>query len=179
MNTAKQWIEKGYEHFAYVGPINFSIKKISEENNLSRTTFNYHFVSQEEYIKELLAAHIEVHREFLEAAKKEVKQYIPDLHILISKFPIGIRFHLQLFNHRYNDEFDRVYKSCNKLADDEFIIQRFIEYYKLQLTTKEAANIHEIITDAWYSSLNTDDISVDALILKAEGIMKSMMPLFT
>jgi len=79
MTTAEECIEKGYEHFAMVGPINFSVKKISEENNLSRTIFNYHFSSQEDFFAELLLAHEYNLDKFLVEARTTVKQYTPDL----------------------------------------------------------------------------------------------------
>jgi len=59
MTIAEEWIEKGYDHFAMVGPINFTVKKVSEKYNLSRTTFNYHFASPEDFFKELLGVHIQ------------------------------------------------------------------------------------------------------------------------
>lgn len=177
MNTVDAWIEKGYEHFALVGPINFSVKKISEVNNLSRTTFNYHFGSQKEFIDELLAAHQEFTKIFVNEAKTTVKKYIPDLHILLNKFETGVRFQLQLFNHRYNPEFDRIFRLCNKQSSDNFLVERFVDYYQLTLTIDQATKIHDIVVESWYSRLNINEITVATMIESTNNLMDTLIPL--
>jgi len=176
MTTAEEWIEKGYEHFAMVGPINFSVKKISEQNNISRTTFNYHFASQEDFFAELLVTHEQILGKVLVDAKTAVKHYVPDILVLANQYSIFIRFQLQLFNHRFNPEFDRVYKLCVRLTSEEFSTNRFIDYYELKITKKQATDIHEILIDAWFSRLNEDDITLEAMMRNTESIMESLRP---
>lgn len=171
---AQAWILKGYEHFAKVGPINFSVKKVSEENKISRTTFNYHFKSQDEFFDQLYSIHLDYNKSIIEQAKQHIKQYNPDLYTVLYQYPIQLQFQLQLFNHRFYPEIDKKYMSCIKLYTDNFFIRSFTDHYNLEVSLADAQDIHEVFFDVWYSRLNICGIALKPMIDNANNIVNSM-----
>lgn len=177
MDTHEFWIEKGYEHFALHGPDRLSIKLIAQEHNIARTSFNYYFSSKEEFCDELIEKHYELVNEFCDRGKLHCKKYLPDLHVLILTFPIGLKFMKQLFNYRDNDKFNEVFVKCNEMVETKFALSLFKDYYKLPLADKEAALLHGSLTDAWYSRLDIHDLALEKLTKSAEEIMQTILAL--
>lgn len=177
MDTRELWIEKGYEHFGLYGPDGLSIKLIAEENNIARTSFNYYFLNKEEFCDELIEKHYDLVNQYCDEGKLHCKKYIPDLHMLILTFPIGLKFMKQLFNHRHNVKFNEVYMKSNQLGNRQFTLPLFIDYYKLPLEVKEAALLHGSLTDAWYSRLDINDLTLEKLISSTEEIMETILAL--
>lgn len=57
-NSTKQtWIKMGYEHFAFYGPQNLSINKISKEIGSPRASFYHYFGDIDIFTEELLNMH--------------------------------------------------------------------------------------------------------------------------
>ena len=174
MKTRQLWIEKGYEHFGLYGPEMFSIKKIAKELSIARTSFNYHFKSKDKFIDDLLSQHCELHSQFIEAGKIHCKKYVPDLHQLLLAFPVGLKFHKQLFNHSHISKYQQVFKKCNEISAKEFVIRLFIDYYKLPLNYEDASQLHESLEDTWYSRLDINDLSLEKLVGSTEEIMRAL-----
>jgi AcrR family transcriptional regulator len=177
IKTLDLWIEKGYEHFGLNGPEKLSIKRIAEENGVSRTTFNYYFKSQEEFIDELLKHHCDLHKVFCAYGKANCKNYLPDLHQLILQFPAGVMFHKQLFNHQASQKYREVFQNCNKISAQEFVVQLFINYYNLPLSFEDASSLHESLTETWYSRLDVECMQLRTLIGMTEEIMEPILHL--
>ncbi|MFD1314055.1 TetR/AcrR family transcriptional regulator [Namhaeicola litoreus] len=177
MDTLNFWIEKGYEHFGLFGPEKLSIKRIAEDNAVSRTTFHYYFKSQEEFIDELLRYHCDLHKVFCEYGKANCKNYIPDLHEMIVHFSLGFKFHKQLFNHQNIQKYREVFQNCNKISGREFVVQMFINHYNLPLTFEDACSLHESLTETWYSRLDLENMELSHLIRLTDEIMEPLLHL--
>ena len=177
MDTRELWIEKGYEHFALYGPDKLSIKLIAQEHDIARTSFNYYFLNKEEFCDELIEKHYDLVNQYCDAGELHCKKYVPDLHMLILTFPIGLKFMKQLFNHRHNVKFNEVYSRCNQICDNKFVLRLFIDYYKLPLSVNEAALLHGSLTDTWYSRLDIYDLTLEKLISSTEEIIQTILAL--
>lgn len=177
METRELWIEKGYEHFGLYGPEKLSIKSIAEEHGISRTSFNYYFLNKEEFCSELIEKHYDLVIQFCDAGKLNCENYIPDIYKLILLFPNSLKFMKQLFNHRDNIKFNEVFVKCNDMVEYKFALRLFIDYFELPLSTKEAAPLHKLLTDSWYSRLDINDLSLEKLIQSTEEIMQSILTL--
>lgn len=177
MDTRDLWIEKGYEHFGLYGPNSLSIKLIAQELDIARTSFNYYFLDKEEFCGELIEKHYDLVNQYCDAGQLHCKKYVPDLHMLILNFPIGLKFQKQLFNHRDIAKFNEVYMKCNEMGDHKFALRLFMDYYKLPLTDKEAALLHGSLTDTWYSRLDINDLTLEKLIDATEEIMQTILKL--
>ena len=177
MGTRELWIEKGYEHFGLYGPEKLSIKLIAQEHSIARTSFNYYFSNKEEFCNELIDKHYDLINQFCDAGKLHCKKYLPDLYVLILAFPTGLKFMKQLFNHRENVEFNEVFVKCNKMVEHQFALQLFINYFKLPLSAKEAAPLHKLLTDTWYSRMDINDLTLEKLTDTTEEIMQSILTL--
>lgn len=175
---AQAWILKGYEHFAEVGPIKFSVKRVSEENQFSRTTFNYHFKNQNEFFEQLFSLHIDYSKSIIDHVKKCTNQYSPDVFELLYQYPFQLKFQLQLFNHRFLPELNSVLTSSNNIYSDEFMIKSFRKQYNLNASFKEIQEVHSIFIDTWYSRLNTQGTELAAMIDTADNIIVSIFPFF-
>ena len=171
------WIEKGYEHFGLYGPDKLGIKLIAEECGIARTSFNYYFSNKEEFFSELIDKHYDLLNQYCDAGKLHCKKYLPDLHQLALSFPTGIKFQKQLFSHRHIVKYNEVYNECNEISGREFILRLFIDYYELPLSIAEAAQLHESLTDAWYSRLDVDQMTLKKLVRSSEEIMKGLLVL--
>lgn len=177
MDTRDLWIEKGYEHFGLYGPDGLSIKLIAQEHNIARTSFNYYFLNKEEFCDDLIHKHYDLVNQYCEAGKLHCKKYLPDVLMLVLAFPIGLKFQKQLFNHRHNEKFNEVYIKCNEMGDHEFALRLYIDYYDLPLCVEDAAKLHGLLIDAWYSRLDIHDMVLEKLIWTAEEIMQSILAL--
>lgn len=177
MDTKKIWIEKGYELFALQGPKSLSINKVAKEINQTRTSFYYYFNDLNDFIDELIRMHLELFEIYLERGKKECKQYLPDIHKLLSEFSIGLRFHKQLFNNRNNPLYDFIYLQCNERSADTFAIDLFKKYYELDTNKSTLKLLHESLLDAWFSKLNSNDINVENMVKLTNDIMESILVL--
>lgn len=62
---------------------------------------------------------------------------------LIRKFITGVRIQMQLFNHRYNPRFDRIYRFSNKNLSDTFTVEIFVEHYSLKLTVNQSTKTQD------------------------------------
>ena len=174
MKTRQLWIEKGYEHFGLYGPEILSIKKIAKELSIARTSFNYHFKNKDKFIDDLLSYHCDLHSQFIEAGKMHCKKYIPDLHKLLLAFPVGLKFHKQLFNHMHIAKYQDAFIKCNEISDKEFVVRLFIDYYNLPLNDKDASQIHESLVETWYSRLDINDLTLEKLVESTEEIMRAL-----
>ena len=177
MDTRELWIEKGYEHFGLYGPDRLSIRLIADELEIARTSFNYYFLDKEEFCDELIEKHYNLVIQYCDAGKLHCKKYVPDLHMLILTFPIGLKFQKQLFNHRHNVKFNEVYVKCNEMGDQQFALRLFIDYFKLPLADKDAALLHGLMMDSWYSRLDINDMTLEKLISSTEEIMQTILAL--
>lgn len=177
MDTRDLWIEKGYEHFGLYGPNSLSIKLIAQELDIARTSFNYYFLDKEEFCDELIEKHYDLVNQYCDAGKLYCNKYVPDVHELILSFPNGLKFQKQLFNHRHIEKFNKVYVKCNEIGDQQFVIQLFIDYFKLPLSVEEAKQLHGALLDTWYSRLDINDLALEKLIGSTEEIMQTILKL--
>lgn len=180
MNTLDKWIEKGYEHFGLYGPEKLSVKQMAEEAAVSRTSFNYYFKNKDEFINELLIYHLDINTKFCAAAKVYCKNYLPDIHEIVLMYPVGFKFHKQLFNYRKVSKFNDAFININKISAREFVVQLFIDYYKLPMDFEDACELHEVLLSAWYSRLDFNDsntFNLHYLVNSTEEIMAPILKL--
>ena len=180
MNTVNKWIEIGYEHFGLYGAENLNVKQMAKEASISRTSFNYYFKNKDEFINELLMYHLDLNTKYCGAAKAYCKNYLPDLHKMVLMYPIGYKFHKQLFNYRTISKYNDVFITCNKISAKEFVVQLFIDHYKLQITFEDAFKLHEALLTTWYSRIDFNDSNVfnlDYLVNTTDEIMTPLLKL--
>ena len=177
MNTVDKWIEKGYEHFGLYGPENLNVKQMAYEVSISRTSFNYSFKNKDEFINELLIHHLDLNAKYCEAAKVNCKNYLPDIHKMVLLFPTGFQFHKQLFNYRTISKFNETFITCNEISAREFVVQLFIDHYKLPLAFEDAFQLHESLLATWYSKIDFNDLNLDNLVNTTEEIMTPLLKL--
>jgi len=175
MEVKEIWLEKGYELFAMFGPNILTINKVAKEINQTRTNFYYYFNDLNDFIDELIRMHLKLFEIYLERGKKECKKYLPDIHKLLSEFPMGLRFHKQLFNNRSNPLYNFTYLQCNEKSADTFAIDLFKKYYELDTDKSTLKLIHESLLDAWFSKLNVNDITVENMVKLTNDIMESIL----
>lgn len=174
MKTKQKWLDLAYKHFAAYGPEKLSLKRISEEIDVPRTTFYHYFADKEDLVQELLGIFMDQAEMFVEEGHNTCKQLIPDLHILLHKYASGLKFCRQLFLNRYNPVFNMVYMNVNKKSN-EFIIPLFIEYYNFNIPYQTAEQLWDSLTDTWYSRLNPDDLSPSTMSQLTEEIMHTIL----
>ena len=177
MDSKEIWLEKGYELFAVHGPKYLSINKIAKEIAQTRTSFYYYFNDLMDFINELIQMHLKFFEIYLERGKKECKQYLPDIHKLLSEFSMGLRFHKQLFNNRNNPLYNFTYMRCNEKSADTFAIDLFKKYYKLDTDISTLKLIHESLLDAWFSRLDSNHLTVESMVKLTDEIMESILVL--
>jgi len=175
MDTKKIWLEKGYELFALLGPHTITINKIAKEINQTRTSFYYYFNNLADFNNELIHIHVNLHDEYVNRGKKVCKQYRPDIFQLISEFPLGLKFHRQLFNHRSNPLYNFTYMRCNEKSAETFVIELFKKYYKLDTDKSTLKLIHESLLDAWFSRLDINNLSAENIMKISDDIMESIL----
>jgi AcrR family transcriptional regulator len=173
-NNKRKWLEGAYQHFADEGPEKLNIKKISEITGLPRTNFYYHFPDTEDLISQLLNLHLDISKQYEKELRKNLHQFIPDLHRILISFKTGIKFHWQLFKYRNDGRFGYVYNSLNS-SSAEFILPSFREYYELTVSDPALEALWRTLTDSWYAQLDFDVFTAESLAGLSDGIMQSIL----
>lgn len=177
MKTIKsktKWIQAGYFLFAEVGPKNISIKRLAKIADLPRTNFYYHFKDNDELIDEIIKLHIAVAEEYLMVIKDELKCFLPDLHIISVRYPIGLKFVKQLFLNRQIKKYNVLYIKLNKMPIP-IIIPKMLKHYNLKIDYHIAENLWVTVLDTWFSQLDVDNISLENLSQSTDRIMKTVI----
>ena len=171
----QKWIEKGYEHFALFGPENLSINKLSKEIGSSRATFYHHFGDIEIFIEELLNMHWQICQQFSSVGAEKCKRLIPDLYKLLEQYPLPLQFHKQLFLNRHIPAFNFLFIKVYNAHANAFILTLFSEQFGLRQTKENINNLWLTVGEAWYSRLNTNDMSAEKMQLLAVDIMNTVL----
>ena len=174
ITSRNKWIEVGYFLFAENGPQNFSIKKLSEIAGLPRTNFYYHFNDYNELFEEIIKLHFGVTDEYLRIITDELKNFLPDLHIISVRYPLGLKFVKQLFLNRDTKKYNELYIELNHMTFP-VIIPKMLEYYNLKIDYHIAKNLWVTVLDTWYSQLDVDNINLENLCQSTDRIMKTVI----
>jgi len=172
--TRQLWIEKGYEHFALYGPKNLSINKLSKTTGSSRASFYHHFGDIDVFVDELLAKHWHFVEILKSSGREKCKRLFPDLYNLLAHNPLPLQFSLQLFHNRSNPEFNFVFiKSFEEFAKS-FALELFKKHFGLLQSEREVYLLWLTLSEAWYSRLDTNDLTSETLQKHAEEILQNL-----
>jgi AcrR family transcriptional regulator len=174
ISTRERWLETGYRHFAEDGPNQLSINQLSREVGASRASFYHHFGDIEIFTAELLEMHQKVCTHFDLEAKKSCKNLVPDLYSVLARYPLGLRFNLQLFHHRDVPAFNYLFSKTFKASAHLFILDLFVRHFELDTHSEDLYNLWLTLGESWYSRLNPDDLSEEALLKHSTEILDTM-----
>ncbi|UBM62385.1 TetR/AcrR family transcriptional regulator [Candidatus Sulfidibacterium hydrothermale] len=153
-DTYNGWITKGYEYFAEVGPIQFSVKELSKRTGFSRTSFHYYFNSKEEYFDVLLDYHFENVIRFNFEVKNHKNLRPEDFAVYLDEYSTGVRFHQKLFNHRKLDRFNRAYIKGHEINIEYGLLEWVMKIFGLHLPHEKAKKVYYIFTDVLNTRYN-------------------------
>ncbi len=174
-DAKKKWIECGYRQFALCGPDSLSIKKISEELKVARTSFYHHFVDIDLFIDDLLSYHWKIVEHFNELGAQYCRQLIPDIYLALEKFPVELQFNLQLFHHRNDPRFNYIFTRSYYSTAKAFALQLFIDRYNLTQPWDEVYRLWLAVGETWYSRLDPNDLSAATMQKHSEEILAAVM----
>lgn len=169
-----KWLETAYYLFAEVGPDNLNVLSLSEACGLSRSNFYYHFPDKEYLIDQLLKMHLESSENYKIDIKENLHSFLPDIHKIVVSYKLGIKFHWQLFRNRHTLKYNHVYLTLNNITG-VLIIPKFVSYYKLNASAPVVKSLWDTLTDSWYSRVDFDNFTVDALCAISEETMLAIL----
>lgn len=172
-SSRDKWLNEGYRQFAEFGPDNFSINQISKEIGASRASFYHHFGDSEVFTDELLALHWEICTKFNQDAVVRCQELVPDLYNELAKHPLALKFNIQLFHHRNVPGFNYIFSRSFRSSAEAFALRLFAKHLDFKVRKGELLNLWITLGEAWYSRLDPDDLTPEALINHAEDIMQS------
>ena len=173
MNSKTKWLEIAYYTFAEYGPKGLAINRLANDAGLTRSNFYYHFSNKDDLIKQLLDLHEQSVEEYLKILKAEMINFLPDLHVIIMRHTVGLKFHRQLFLNQIEPLFGNTYRDLNKKANP-LIIPKLLSYYKFEIPYSFAENLWIAVLDTWYSRLDINQLSVAYMCQLTESIMKTV-----
>ena len=171
----QKWIEKENEHFAFYGPDNLSINKLSKEIGSPRASFYHHFGDIEIFIIKLLDIHWQICQKFDSAGAQECKKFFPDLYLLIEQYPIPLQFSRQLFLNRNNPAFNYLFLRAYNASARAFILKLFAAQFGLHQNDEDTYNLWLTVGESWYSRLDINNLSAEKMQKLAENIMNSVL----
>ncbi|NOX84946.1 MAG: TetR/AcrR family transcriptional regulator [Chlorobi bacterium] len=175
-NRTKQlWIEKGYEHFAFYGPKNISINKISKEIGSPRASFYHFFGDIDVFIEELLERHWQISLQFSASGAPVCRKLFPDLYLLMEQYPLPLQFNRQLFLNRINPAFNYLFLKIYSSHAKAFVLKLFSEQFGLHHNDEDTYNLWLTVGETWYSRLDPEDLSAVKMQQLAEDIMNSIL----
>jgi len=172
--SKQKWIETGYAYFAEYGPENLSINQISKDLGTSRASFYHHFGEIELFIQDLLSKHWQVCEQFNLAGKTKCKKLFPDMYKLLAKYPVELRFNLQVFRHRHIADFNFIFLKSYEATASDFGLKLFADHFQLNARENDLYNLWLTVGEAWYSRLDPNDLSEKALRKHAVEILDSV-----
>jgi len=173
--SRQKWIEKGYEHFAFYGPDNLSVNKLSKEIGSPRASFYHHFGDIEVFIEELLDMHWQINQQFCSIGSQECKKLFPDLYLLLEQYPVPLKFSRQLFINRNNPAYNYLFMKTYNASAKAFILKLFSEQFGLHHIDEATYNLWLTVGESWYSRLNPNNLSAVKMQQLAEEIMNSVL----
>ena len=157
-----------------VGPEKMSINQIGKEIGASRSSFYHHFGDLEFFLDELLVTHYEICQEFDRQAHMNCQKLMPDLYRELAKYPVSLRFHIQLFRHRNRPRFNYLFMKSFESSATSFALKLFADHLQLNLDEKKLYPLWLTLGEAWYSRLDPDDISPSTLQHHATEVLKAI-----
>ena len=173
--SKQKWIEKGYEHFAFYGPDNLSINKLSKEIGSPRASFYHHFGDIEIFIIKLLDIHWQISQKFDSVGAQECKTFFPDLYLLLEQYPIPLKFSKQLFLNRNIPAFNYLFMRTYNASARAFILKLFSEQFGLHFAYEDIYNLWLTVGESWYSRLDPNNLSALKMQQLADKIMNSVL----
>jgi hypothetical protein len=87
-------------------------------------------------------------------------------------------FHYQLLKHKDNAVFYDVYKNLNATSFT-ILLPHVKPLFQANSADRDIVNFFNILTDTWYTRLDTKNLSVDHMIELATDILGSTLGLYT
>ena len=174
MDTREKWLKKAYEHFAEYGPEALRVQKIASELDVPRTTFYHHFYDLEDLVSQLLQRYLADVDYIIQIHRGQIKQLIPDLHIILAQHPWNLKFGRQLFLNRYNPVHNMIFLTAREKVN-KVTIPLFIDYYHFNIPYSIAEDLWNSLSESWYSRLDPNDLSADSMQKLTEEIMETVM----
>ncbi len=171
----QKWFEKGYEHFAFYGPKNLSINKLSQEIGSPRASFYHHFGDMQTFINELLDMHWQISQKFDSIGAQECKKFFPDLYLLLEQYPIPLKFSRQLFINRNNPVYNYLFVKTYYASAKAFVLKLFSKQFDLHHRDEDTYNLWLTVGESWYSRLDPNNLSAVKMQQLAEEIMNSVL----
>ncbi len=154
-NTYDKWIAEGYDYFAVVGPVKFSIKALSEKTGLSRTSFHYYFSSKEEFFDLLIEEHYHQVTQFNLAIRERKIVSPEDLGKLLNEYAVGVRFQYRLFLFRHIDRYNQAYVKGHEINLRNGLMEWLMNQLGVSLPLDQARRVYYMLTDVFYTRLNS------------------------
>lgn len=173
--TKQEWLELGYKQFAEVGPDQMSIKRLSKDLGASRASFYNYFGDLDLFIDELLTMHWKIAVNFSKEGKATCSQLFPDLYDALAKYPIPLQFNIQLFRHRHVPAYNFLFIKTYEDSARAFLIKLFAREFNLSRPESEVFNLWLTVGEAWYSRLNSADLSSSTLQMHAREILNAVI----
>jgi AcrR family transcriptional regulator len=174
IKSKQKWLESGYSHFAEFGPDKLSINQISKDLGTSRASFYHHFGDLDLFTHELLKMHWQICEQFNEVGKAKCKKLFPDLYKLLAKYPVELRFNLQVFRHRQIADFNFIFLKSYEATASDFALKLFADHFQLHARESDLRNLWLTVGEAWYSRLDLNDLSEKTLRKHAEEILSTV-----
>ena len=105
--------------------------------------------------------------------EKELISFLPDIHIINLRFPVGLKFIKQLFLNRHIKKYNDFYIELNKLPIPIFI-PKMLSYYNIDVDYQIAEKLWMTVLDTWYARLDVNNVSLESLCELTDGILKSV-----
>jgi AcrR family transcriptional regulator len=113
------WIEKGYQVFAYQGPVGLKIERLAKGIGKNKSSFYHHFADLEIFTGILLKYHLEQAQ--IMAEKESKCASLEELIEIILEHKIDLLFNRQLRIHRENADFANCFEKTNQITSREII----------------------------------------------------------
>lgn len=169
-----QWITKGYEHFSDLGPNQLSIRKISGDVQLPRTSFYYYFENQEEYLNELLSSHWDQVTDLFETINKRGIKTCAEFFRVLEQYPATVNFQNQLFKNREKPHYNKMFLKVYEELYDQIIYDLISQEYETELPNDSLKEIMLMTSEVWFSRLFSNNISAKVKMQNLKDIMKTV-----
>ncbi|MEM7660466.1 MAG: TetR/AcrR family transcriptional regulator [Bacteroidota bacterium] len=113
------WIKRGYQVFAYEGPLGLKVERLAKTVGKNKSSFYYHFADLEVFTEQLLTQHLAQAK--IMGEKEAACQSLEELIDIVLEHRLDLLFNRQLRIHRENPDFLACFTQVNQMTLPAFL----------------------------------------------------------
>ena len=173
--SSTQWIEEGYNIFAFEGPEGIQVERLARIVSLNKSGFYHYFGDIDTFHQELFSNHKHKVDQYL-SRLKEIKTVDPEYFELLIEYKVSLLFQVQLTRIKSNPEIVKLAEQIHQ-TQDSFLMPLWCSYLGVDGHSSLAMRDFDIVRHMVYSRMDfkkLDYKELQTLIGEARTVIREL-----